>query len=855
MNKLLKSVALLAAVQAQAIQWPEPVKEMKPWAYNWWMGSAVDAAGLDAQVEAMSAAGMGGFHVIPIYGVKGNEKNNRRFLSPEWMQAFAAAAGKARAAGLEIDLTTGTGWCFGGPQLPDEDGARMLVAVKGENPLAKFKPAMKPEILWQGKNAEGETVTLVTRLTLQKVKRSGPGGEGPMMDPFSVRAIDRLLEPYTAAFDAPGAVKPEHMYHDSYEYYNACWTPGMFKAFKAKRGYDLRDHLAELAGVGDKETIAKVKCDWRETLSDLMIEDVYPKWVDWCRKRGIKTRNEAHGAPANLLDFYALADIPETEMFGCGKAKEDDPRQSRLDNRVSHGDRDILISKFASSAAHVKAAIEGRTAPVYVSSESCTWMAEHFCETLEGAKGFIDRLFLSGVNRIYYHGTCYSPADAPWPGWCFYASLEMNPRNPIWRDAGELNKFITRVQSITQSAAPDEDVLVYWPIHDFWTNPDGFDKQLAVHALDWFHDQPVGRISRQLYDEGYAFDFISDRLLVSLARATLQGRKTHYTTILVPGAKTMPKETCFALDILQRNGYDVVFADCVPENIPGLMGEKTNCTAKPVTGDYLAATRARREEFNAAAGLMYTRHKMPGGETVYYIVNQLKDRVEGCFAVRGASAELMDPVTGRIEPVAVRNGKVKLSLPFGHGAILVVSNEKREIPAETPKTVSKTVSIAGPWRLAPVCGGPEGSFKPRTMEKLVSWARNEDGSECAFSGTVRYETTFNLSGAAGRPAVLQLGKVRESARVFVNGRETGVSYLEPKCVEIPAGLLKDGENTLAVEVTSTGANRIRDLDKRGVKWKIFNDLNMVDYYYKKFDASRWPLAEYGLFGPVRLEIL
>ena len=25
--------------------WPAPTSEMKPWAYNWWMGSAVDEAG------------------------------------------------------------------------------------------------------------------------------------------------------------------------------------------------------------------------------------------------------------------------------------------------------------------------------------------------------------------------------------------------------------------------------------------------------------------------------------------------------------------------------------------------------------------------------------------------------------------------------------------------------------------------------------------------------------------------------------------------------------------------------------------------------------------------------------------
>jgi len=39
-------------------------------------------------------------------------------------------------------------------------------------------------------------------------------------------------------------------------------------------------------------------------------------WVDWAHSRGMVTRNQAHGSPSNLIDTYAVCDIPETEMFG-----------------------------------------------------------------------------------------------------------------------------------------------------------------------------------------------------------------------------------------------------------------------------------------------------------------------------------------------------------------------------------------------------------------------------------------------------------------------------------------------------------------------------------------------------------
>ena len=59
-------------------------------------------------------------------------------------------------------------------------------------------------------------------------------------------------------------------------------------------------------------------------------------------------------------------------------------------------------------------------------------------------------------------------------------------------------------------------------------------------------------------------------------------------------------------------------------------------------------------------------------------------------------------------------------------------------------------------------------------------------------------------------------------------------------------------NVPEVEITSVAANRIRDLDRRGVKWKTFRDINIVDINYKPFDASNWPLTDCGLLGPVTL---
>ena len=69
-------------------------------------------------------------------------------------------------------------------------------------------------------------------------------------------------------------------------------------------------------------------------------------------------------------------------------------------------------------------------------------------------------------------------------------------------------------------------------------------------------------------------------------------------------------------------------------------------------------------------------------------------------------------------------------------------------------------------------------------------------------------------------------------------------------IQISVGkYLKKGENKLEISVTNLSANRLRDLDKRGVEWEKFF---FVDILYKKFDASTWPVMDSGLLGPVTL---
>ena len=139
----------LAVGEPAIVSWPEPTREMKPWVYNWWMGSAVDETGLEWQCKELSEKGFGGFHVIPIYGAKGYETRWRSYRSPEWMEAFAMAKRIGARHGLGIDLTMGSGWYFGGSWIEKSEGCVKLVLDVCERGANRIREMDRQGVKWK----------------------------------------------------------------------------------------------------------------------------------------------------------------------------------------------------------------------------------------------------------------------------------------------------------------------------------------------------------------------------------------------------------------------------------------------------------------------------------------------------------------------------------------------------------------------------------------------------------------------------------------------------------------------------------------------------------------------------------
>ncbi|WP_431211132.1 glycosyl hydrolase [Puia sp. P3] len=117
------------------------------------------------------------------------------------------------------------------------------------------------------------------------VERAAPGAEGNVIDHFSGVALKKYLSRFDSAFAGHDLAGLRSFFNDSYEVDDSRgqgnWTPRLFDEFRRRRGYDLKMRLpALLKGDG------RVLCDFRETISDLLLDEFTRPWGDWARARG-----------------------------------------------------------------------------------------------------------------------------------------------------------------------------------------------------------------------------------------------------------------------------------------------------------------------------------------------------------------------------------------------------------------------------------------------------------------------------------------------------------------------------------------------------------------------------------------
>jgi hypothetical protein len=401
---------------------------------------------------------------------------------------------------------------------------------------------------------------------------------------------------------------------------------------------------------------------------------------------------------------------------------------------------------------------------------------------------------------------------------------------------------------------------------------------------------PFYAAALRLWNRGYACDEVSDRFLAEArcvdGKIILNGNS--YRVAIVPAARLMPEATFRKLAELARTGATILFEDKLPSDVPGLGNlESRRAAFRDLVSQLRFAPMKNGAEVSKAdlgkgailaggleamlqmanvarepmvdSGLRFVRRTHATGRH-YFIANRSKRLFDGWITLGAElkSAVILDPRfeqrsgIGSLRRNTDGDRQVYLQLQPDESCMLrtftnKVANGSRW---EYVEHASPPKKIGGVWKMQFIEGGPELPASFETGE-LASWTEHAGAGAERFAGTARHTIEFDHPGGEADDWLLDLGRVCESARVKLNGRQLGALWCAPFQENVGAAL-RTGTNILEVEVTNLAANRIADLDRRKVNWKYFYDINVASRSYRSLDASDWPLFDSGLLGPVTL---
>lgn len=874
----------------------------------WWFGPAATRPELTRELEQMKAAGIGGVEIAHLYPLALDDPQtgfrNTPFLSDEHLDALRFAVQEARRLDLRVDLTLGSGWPLGGPEIPVTEAAGKLRVESrtvapgetsahapfvdaGEEPISAYLlpesasteqiagavPLASPVAGRYSFPAAPQSRTLlwfVSSRTGMTVKRPAQGAQGFVLDHYDRAATEELLRAVgDRLLSAFGDQPPYAVFSDSLEDYGSDWTPALLNEFQRRRGYDLRPHLLALVMNAGPQTAA-IRHDWGRTLTELADENFLAPMRAWAAAHHTLLRSQSYGYPPVTLSSNRLADLPEGE----GKA-------------TFMMGREFSDTRWAASAGHLF------HRPV-ISSETWTWLhSPAFRATPLDMKAEADLHFLQGINQLVGHGWPYSPQSAGEPGWRMYAAAALNAHNPWFFAMPDLTRYLQRVSFALRQGEPANDVALLLPNDDVWASftagfqkkssyksPAGFDESGSNVSIDEQMDGFLGKqVIAQVLDAGFNLDFID--------ADAIDGVGIPYHVLILPAVDRLPVATYEKILAFARSGGIVIATGRMPATAPGLIHVAEDSArlkelsrnlfgGATATAHFVADESRLGEELKKeltpdmalsvpVPEIGFLHRKLPGGD-LYFVANTANETKQVIAHFRDAArhAEMWDAFSGEVTGLSDPT-KIDLDLE-AYGSRLIYFSDAAKSAASQPRP-RETVKadLSRDWK---VTFGDTGLS--RQMDQLVSWS--DSAATKYYSGLATYRKNFDLPldrEPQGTRFLLDFGEgvrqplpsppgehnmwayldapVRDAAEVYVNGKLAGQVWHPPYRIDVTAQL-HAGVNELRIVVGNTAINGMagQPLPDYRLLWakdgKLFEPQDMQDLL---------PLPS-GILGPVTL---
>ena len=747
-------------------------------------------------------------------------------------------------------------------------------------------------LVWDAPPGEW-TILRIGHTSTGHQNETGGGGKGLECDKFNPIAIKLQFDKWFGEFynrvDAATIKDVLKFFHvDSWECGSQNWSTVFRNEFKKRRGYDLYSYLPVMAGIPiqSAEKSEKVLRDVRETIAELVNDNFYVTLSKLAHQKGLQFTAESV-APTMVSDgmlHYKSVDVPMGE-FWLRSPTHDKPN-------------DMLD---AISGAH----IYGKN---IIQAEGFTELRMAWDEHPGMLKTLADRNFALGINRLVYHVFTHNPWMDRKPGMTLDPiGLYFQRDQTWWKQSKAWVDYAKRCQALLQIGKPVVDIAVY--TGDEFPRRSILPDRLVPVLPGIFGESIVEKEEKRLKNEGqplrqipagithsanmadpehwidplngYAFDSYNADALLNFSKVKdgkiVLRTGAEYKLLILPGPHRMSPEpgqlSIKSVEQIRRlvmEGATVLLRDIInmdffmPENLPWeRFGYVTLGKGRVIFAPYQHPVFGFERDFvstnvegKRAAGIAWT-HRRGDGFDIYFVSNQ-KDsaQVVNLFLrVSGKIPEIFDPVTGSIQQAKswkIDDGRTELPIFLDRNAsvFVVLQQSTKLTESNTGKNwieLKAIQTIEGPWTVQfdPAVGGPK---QPVTFSSLSDWSVNADSSIRYYSGTASYNQKFNYHLAEKNKKVwLNVGEVKNLAEVFVNGASCGVVWTPPYRVDISRAL-KEGENTIRIDVINTWNNRMVGDSRLSPDKRVTNTV-----YPFKWDTK--PLLPAGLLGPVLIETI
>ena len=663
---------------------------------------------------------------------------------------------------------------------------------------------------------------------------ASPNATGLEVDKLDKDAWTRYFHKYLdmyrkAAGGMLGAKGITHLLVDSYEAGTETWTANLPKEFHARRGYDLFPWMPVLAGeiIDSPERSEAFLCDWRRTLSELF-EENYQRINEIIAAYGMKgTYIESHETGRAFVgDGMAVkknATVPQSAIW-----VEDSPSGSMIPSAIS----DIRES---ASVAHIYgqniAAAESFTA---------NGDGKHAYTYHPGnLKRVADMALASGLNRFVIHDSASQPSDDYLPGLALFRYGQWFHRNETWAPYAKVwTDYLARSCQMLQLGRNVADILL------FYGEDTNATAEYGGEFLKYLPKIPAG----------YNFDYANPDVLLNAVRVdnrnlvTDSGQRYRILVLGSGARKNMSERMNARIASFIAEGVTVCYEEELVETLK-LTGLQADVEIAGNEGFIYGGTALKNQRGHdcCLTGIQYVHRRTAQNDNIYWFCNFTQKAWEGEIKLRdgGKYAALLNAEDGSAVLLPEGGKSLKLKLKAGDAVFVLLTDEPLDIPAAKPDYKAADVLTLERWW--------DVEFNQRGGEKAVEtfsvlndWTTNSDPVVKYFSGTAHYSSSFNVpAGAlAGlQEAKLNLGTVNVMAELIINGHNAGVLWRKPYISADILPWLKEGDNTIEVNVTNLWVNRMIGDRQRGEK-----PVTKVRRFYTAGDK----LLPSGLLGPVKL---